>query len=122
VEENMSETDIYKQRERVQMTAEDPRFRKARRRRRTSSRRGFDERDHRRRSKNSGLRRMLHLTRKSENERYFWWSILTAVIVLLVLVGLWQFWYLDYVAKKQSLETEYSRPTYSIPKSDSAAE
>lgn len=118
----MSQTDIYKKREQVQSTSDDPRFRKGRRKRRSSSLRTFDKHDRNRRSKNSGLRRILHLSRKSENEKVIWWGLLIAIVVLLSLIGIWQFWYLDYVARKQSLENETFAPTYSIPQADSAAE
>ena len=118
----MADTDIYKSREQVQLTADDPRFRKGRRRRRTSSRRTFDEHDHhRRRSKNSGLRRLLHLSRKSSNETIFWWGLLGAIVVLLGLIAIWQFWFLGHVAQKQSLRNEYSLPTQRIPHAEPAA-
>jgi hypothetical protein len=104
----MSETDIYKNREKVQMTTDDPRFQKTkRRRRRSSSRSPFDdEGERRRRSKNSGLRRMLHLSRKQGNEKSFWTSILIVIVVLLTLIGIWQYWYLEAVARDQALKNE----------------
>jgi ATP-dependent Zn protease len=103
----MSETDIYKNREQVTQASDDPRFRKQKkRRRRSSGRRAFDEHDHRRRSKNSGFRRLLHLSRKSGNEKSFWMSILIAIVILLTLIGIWQFWYMEYVASEQAKKTE----------------
>ena len=102
----MSKTDIYKNEEQVQLSSNDPRFQKKKRRRRSSSRRSFDEHDRRRRSKNAGFRRLMHLSRKSENEKAFWISILITIIGLLVLTGVWQYWYLGHVASQQSLEDE----------------
>ncbi len=102
----MADTDIYKSREPVpQVSSDDPRFRKGRRRR-SSSRRSFDEQDRKRRSKNSGLRRLLHLSRKSDNEKRFWWGILAVTVVLLVSIAIWQFWYMEYVARKQARQDE----------------
>ncbi len=117
----MSETDIYKNREPIQQTSDDPRFRKGRRRR-SSSLRTFDEHERKRRSKNSGLRRLLHLSRKKGNEKNFWWGVLIVVVVLLVGIGLWQFWYLEHVARKQAKENELYVPIQRIPKAESAAE
>lgn len=117
----MSKTDIYKSREPVQQTAEDPQPRQNRRRR-SSSRRTFDEHDRRRRSKNSGLRRLLHLFRKSENESRFWWGALIVVVVLLTLIGIWQFWYLEYTARKQARKNELYIPIQNIPAVEPAPE
>ncbi len=115
----MAQTDIYKNNERTQMPSEDPRLRKGRRRR-SSSRRVFDEHDHhRRRSKNTGLRRLLHLFRKSENEKHFWWGLLIAVVVTLGVIAIWQFWFLGEVARKQSLRNEYALPQQNIPRVES---
>ena len=101
----MSQSDLYKNREPVQMTSDDPRFRKSQRRRSSSSH-AFDEREHRRRSKNSGFRRLVHLSRKSSNEKALWVSILIVTVVLLALIGIWQFWYMEYVAREQSKKNE----------------
>ncbi len=102
----MSDSDIYKSREPVpQAASDDPRFRKGRRRR-SSSLRTFDEQDRKRRSKNSGLRRLLHLFRKSDNEKHFWWGILAVTVVLLVSIAIWQFLYMEYVARKQARQDE----------------
>jgi hypothetical protein len=102
----MSKTDIYKNEEQVPLSSNDPRFQKKKRRRRSSSRRSFDEQDRRRRSKNSGFRRLLHLSRKSDNEKGFWISILVTIVSILVLTAVWQYWYLGHVASQQSLEDE----------------
>lgn len=110
----MSDTDIYKSREPVhQVSSDDPRFRKGRRRR-SSSRLPFDEHDRKRRSKNSGLRRLLHLSRKSDNEKHFWWGILAVIVVLLVSIAIWQFWYMEYAARKQARQNERYELIYSI--------
>jgi hypothetical protein len=102
----MSKTDIYKNKEQVPLSSNDSRFQKKKRRRRSSSRRSFDEQDRRRRSKNSGFRRLLHLSRKSDNEKGFWISILVTIVSILVLTAVWQYWYLGHVASQQSLEDE----------------
>jgi hypothetical protein len=103
----MSDTDIYKNRETVQMTSDDPRFSKKQQRRRSSKRDPFDDPgDRRRRSKNSGLRRLLHLSRKSGNEKSFWVNTLIVIVVTLALIGIWQFWYQEYVAQEQSKKNE----------------
>jgi hypothetical protein len=119
----MSKTDIYKSREQVQMTSDDPRFRKGSRRRRSSSRRSFDEHERRRRKKNSGFRRFLHLVRKPDNEKSFWWGILIVFVVLLSVIAVWQFWYVEYTARKNSEKSEiYSPARNNIPTTRSAAE
>jgi len=117
----MPETDIYKNREPIPQTPGDPQHRKGHRRR-SSSRRTFDEHERKRRSKNSGLRRLLHLSRKSENEKRFWWGTLIVVVALLVGIGLWQFWYLEHVARKQARENELYVPIQRSPAAKSAAE
>ena len=117
----MPETDIYKNREPIQQTSDDLRFRKGRRRR-SSSLQTFDEQERKRRSKNSGLRRLLHLSRKKGNEKHFWWGVLIVVVLLLTGIGLWQFWYLEHVARKQARENELYVPIQRIPKAESAAE
>lgn len=119
----MSKTDIYKNREQVQLTSDDPRFRKASRRRRSSSKRTFDEHERRRRKKNSGFRRLLHLSRKPDNEKNFWWGILIVFVVLLSAIAVWQFWYVEYAARRNSEKNEiYSPLQNSFPKAESAAE
>jgi hypothetical protein len=118
---DMSKTDIYASREQVQQTGNDPRFRKGRRRR-SSTLKTFDGQERRRREKNSGFRRLLHLSRKSGNESRFWWGALIVVVVLLAIIGIWQFWYLEYTARKQGLENELYIPIQSIPSADPAPE
>ncbi len=117
----MSQTDIYKNKEQVQSTSDGSRFRKGRRKHRTSTLRTLDNHDRKRRSRNSGLRRFLHLSRKSENEKAIWWGLLVVVVILLLLSALWQFGYLEYVARKQSIENElFAAPVDTIPKADVA--
>ena len=112
----MSDTDIYKNREPIkQATSADPRYRKGRRRR-SASYRVFDDKDRKRRSKNTGLRRLLHLSRKSENDKPIWIGMLVVVVVLLVGIALWQFWYIELAARRQSRANEHYVPT---PSSDS---
>lgn len=97
----MSDSDIYKSREPIPQTPNDPRLRKGRRRR-SSSLRPFDDHERERRSGNSGLRRFLHLSRKKENEKSFWWGFLIVVVFVLVVIGVWQFWYMEHRAHRDS--------------------
>ena len=83
----MSDTDIYKNRER--MPYGDKRPRRSTRRRRSDSQRAFDDHTRKRRSRNSGLRRLLHLYRKKESEKVIWLSVLTVAVVVLVLLAIW---------------------------------
>ena len=118
----MSQTDIYKNKEQVQSTSDGSQSRKGRRKHRTSTPRTFDNHDRKRRSKNSGLRRFLHLFRKSENERAIWWGLLIVVVILLLLSAIWQFGYIEYVARQQSIENElFAEPVENIPKADDSA-
>ena len=117
----MSETDIYKSRERGQGASGASHSRKGRRRR-SSNLRSFNETERRRRSKNSGFRRLLHVLRKSENERYFWKGFLFLVLVLLVGIGIWQFWYMEKVAREQSKESDQYISIYGELPTDSATE
>jgi len=108
----MSQTDIYKNRERVQTTPTAPHAKKGLRRR-SSSRDAFDETgNRRRRSKNSGLRRLLHLSRKEGAEKKFWWGLLIAIVVILSFIAIWQFWYLEHAALKQSRQNEMYVPIH----------
>jgi hypothetical protein len=118
----MSKTDIYKSREQVQQTSDDPRFRKGSRRRRSESARSFDNHERKRRKKNSGFRRLLHLSRKADNEKNIWWGLLILFVVLLAFIAIWQFWYVEYAARKHAEGNEFRLPTQSIPEAKSAAE
>jgi len=112
-------SDIYKNREPLPRTPKESRPKKGRRRR-SASRRAFDDTGHRRRrSKNSGFRRLLHLSRKNKNEKRFWWGLLIAVVVGLVLLAIWQFLYLEHVAREQARQNELYVP---LMPSESAAE
>lgn len=117
----MSKTDIYASREQTQQPANQPSPRKGRRRR-SSSHRVFDEHDRRRRGKNSGFRRLLHLARKSENEKRIWWGALIVAVVLLTVIGLWQFLYVEQVAREQSRKNEMYIPVQKAPSAESAPE
>ncbi len=118
----MSQTDIYKNREQVQTAPTAPHTRKGRRRR-SASRDPFDETgNRRRRSNNSGLRRLLHLFRKGGNEKKFWWGLLIVTVVVLAFIAIWQFWYLEHIALKQSRENEMYVPIQDQSWTDSAAE
>ncbi len=115
----MSDTDIYKNRQQMPLAGTKPK----RRRRRSSNSEVFDETgNRRRRSKNSGFRRLLHLLRKPENERRFWWGLLIWTVVVLAFVAIWQFWYLEHVARKQAKQSEMQMPLHEPPQTDSAAE
>jgi hypothetical protein len=118
----MSQTDIYNQRELTPKKGNQPSSRKTRRRRRTSDQPVFDDKNRKRRSKNAGLRRFIHLSRKSENEKVFWWSMLTGVVVLLLAVAVWQFWYVERIAKEQSKESELHIPISHLESSNLSTE
>ncbi|WP_372796360.1 hypothetical protein [Pontiella sp.] len=109
----MSDTDIYKKREAMPMgkTPE----KKRRRRRSSSAPRAFDDKNRKRRSKNSGIRRMLHLSRKSENERIIWISVGVIFLVLLVTVALWQFVIQERLVREQERSDDYIEYNPNIP-------
>jgi len=114
----MSDTDIYKNRPRLRQVQSKPK-----RRRRTSSRLPFDETPHRRRrSSNSGLRRLLHLYRKPENEKRVWWGILIAAVIILIAIAIWQFVYREHVIRKNSRQKDINRTGYSQPETGSSVE
>ncbi|MEN7973412.1 MAG: hypothetical protein ABFR47_06220 [Verrucomicrobiota bacterium] len=113
----MSDTDIYKSKKQAPVAPTKPR------RRRSSSNSAFDETgNRRRRSKNSGVRRLLHLMRKSDNEKEFWLTVLIAIVVILSLLAIWQFWYLEHVARGQSRLDEMNLPTSHQSQTESAVE
>ncbi|MEI6891174.1 MAG: hypothetical protein V5783_03290 [Pontiella sp.] len=94
----MSDTDIYKNREPIPMGKKVPK----KKRRRSSSRRAFDDQSGRkRRSKNSGLRRGIHLFRKSENEKAIWILFSVLIVLVLVSVGVWQFFLSEILIREQ---------------------
>jgi len=110
----MSDTDIYKKREPMPYGSRHPK-RSSRRRRSSENKHAFDHQNRKRRSRNSGLRRMLHLYRKEENEKYFWWTALAAIIVALLSLGIWQFVIREQIIQKQNLQDdyiEYQQPIY----------
>ncbi len=91
-------SDIYKNKERMPVAETKPK-----RRRRSSPLRAFDDQgERRRRSKNAGGRRLLHLSRKGENEKVFWWGLLIAIVVVLGLISIWQFGIREHVLRQQS--------------------
>ena len=117
----MSDTDIYKNRER--MPYGDKRPRRSTRRRRSASQRAFDDHSRKRRSRNSGLRRLLHLYRKKESEKVIWLSVLTVAVVVLVLLAIWQFWIRELILRSENEHTPYIRyQTDVLPAPASAAE
>ena len=105
-------SDIYKNQQQMPVTVTKPK----RRRRRSSSKTTFDDTgEHRRRSKNSGFRRMLHLFRKPANEKKVWRGMLIAAVVLLSIIAIWQFLYMEHVAREQSRQNEMHIPTQIEP-------
>lgn len=118
MQESDPNTDIYKNREPMPFSgANRP---KKKRRRRSQSRRAFDDHSQRkRRSRNSGFRRLLHLSRKSSNEKVFWSTIGIVTVVLLIALGIWQFWIREMQIRKQEKENNYMNYQPSLP---SAAE
>jgi transposase len=102
-------SDIYKSREPLPGVKKESNPKKGRRR--SSSRRAFDDTgNRRRRKKNSGFRRLLHLARKNKNEKKFWWGLLISVVVGLMLLAIWQFLYLEHVARQQARQNELYVP------------
>ena len=112
----MSETDIYKKREPLPYGGKSPQ-RKHRRRRRSESHRRFDD-PKQRRSKNSGLRRLIHLSRKGENEKYFWTFLGVTLITLLVLVGVWQFFIREGMIQDLERQDDYMEYQRAVPESN----
>ena len=115
----MSDTDIYKNRERMPYGIKRPR--RSTRRKSSNPQRAFDDHSRKRRSKNSGLRRFLHLYRKKENEKTVWWSMLACAVVILVVLAIWQFWIRELMIRSQNEETHYSPPQISIPAAPASA-
>lgn len=102
----MSDTDIYKKREPMPLGNRHPK-RSKRRRRSSRKSRPFDDHSRARRTKNTGLRRLLHLYRKKENEKFFWWTLLGTIVVLLVLLAIWQFGIREHFIRQQEKEDDY---------------
>lgn len=108
----MSDTDIYKNREAIPMGNKPP---KKKRRRRSTSRQAFDDRTRKRRSKNSGMRRMLHLFRKNENEKVVWISFGVLFVVILVGIAIWQFLISEILVRDQETQDQYIEYQPRIP-------
>lgn len=115
----MSDTDIYKTRERMPYGDKKPR--RSTRRRLSDSQRAFDDHSRKRRSNNSGFRRLLHLYRKKENEKVVWWSVLVSTVVILALVAIWQFWIRELVIRSQNEQTHYVQPQADISAAPASA-
>jgi hypothetical protein len=114
----MSDTDIYKNREPI---AQPPK--KSRRKRSSSSYHLFDDEPVRkRRSKNTGLRRLLHLSRKGENEKFFWWGLLVCIVFLLAITAIWQYYVTEKIARERAKENEAIIPVKHLEPTRSAAE
>ena len=112
-------SDIYKNQQQMPVAATKPK----RRRRRSSSSTTFDDTGkRRRRSGNAGVRRFLHLFRKPANEKKIWWSTLIVIVVALTIIAIWQFLYLEHVARERSKKSELYVPLSNQPQTDSAAE
>jgi cytoskeletal protein RodZ len=111
----MSDTDIYKKREAMPIGNKPE---KKKRRRRSGTNRAFDDHSRKRRSKNSGLRRFLHLSRKSKNEKVIWISVGVLFIVILLIVGIWQFVILEYQVRQKEQSDDnvkYQRSISEMP-------
>ena len=115
----MSDTDIYKNRERMPYGNKRPR--RSSRRRRSDSQRAFDDHTRKRRSSNSGLRRLLHLYRKKESEKVVWLSVLTCTVVILVVLAIWQFWIRELIIRSENEQAPYIRYQTDIPESPASA-
>ncbi|VGO16604.1 hypothetical protein PDESU_05195 [Pontiella desulfatans] len=115
----MSDTDIYKNREAMPIGNKPP---NKRRKRRSTSHRAFDDKSRKRRSKNSGLRRLLHLSRKSDNEKYFWGTMGILIVVVLAVIGIWQFVIMEYIVRSEETKNEYLKYQRSIPEHPGAAQ
>ena len=121
LEKNMSDIDIYTNREQDR-SVPPPSTTGKRRRRRSSKRQLFDDEGNRnRRSKNSGFRRLRHLSKKGANGKKFWWGLLVSIVVALILIAIWQFWLLEQIAREQSRRDERHAPLPNLPQTDSAA-
>ena len=103
----MSNTDIYRDRERMPSSGKNTR-RYDRKRRSSRSNRSFDQHERKRRSKNSGFRRLLHIYRKKQSEKVFWWFAAVLLIGILVAMSIWQFYYNPKLAleEQQTMELE----------------
>jgi hypothetical protein len=115
----MSDTDIYKNRERMPYGDKGPR--RSSRRRRTDAQRAFDDHSRKRRSRNSGFRRFLHLYRKKENERVFWWSVMISIIVILILLAIWQFWIREVLIRSENAQVQYIQYKTAVPENPASA-
>ena len=112
-------SDIYKNRQVMPAVKPKPK----RRRRRSSQDAVFDESgNRRRRSRNSGFRRLLHQMRKPHNEKRIWLGMLIAAVVLLIAIGIWQFFYMEHIARERDKQKELHIPIQSQPQAESAAE
>ncbi len=115
----MSDTDIYKTRERMPYGDKKPK--RSTRRRRSDSQRAFDDHSLKRRSNNSGLRRVLHLYRKKENEKVVWWSVLVSAVVVLTFLAIWQFWIRELITRSQNEQMHYVQPQADISNAPASA-
>ncbi|MDZ8117440.1 hypothetical protein [Pontiella agarivorans] len=101
----MSESDIYKKREPIPMGKKPE---KKRRRRRSDSHRSFDDHTRKRRSKNSGLRRLLHLSRKAENEKVIWTAFGVGLLIVVVAIAIWQFFIQERLVRQEENNKDYA--------------
>ncbi len=91
------------------------RYPKRRRRRRTSTERTFDDKERKRRSSNSGFRRMIHLARKGEFQKFLWISIGVLTLALIVISAIWQFVIVDQIARAEEAKRDYIEHQPGIP-------
>ena len=110
----MSDTDIYKQREPMPFGSKQP---SKKRRRRARPQRAFDDKSRKRRSKNTGLRRLLHISRKGENEKYFWTVLAVLFVAILIIIGVWQFIIMEHLIRTEEKKDDYIEYQREVPQS-----
>lgn len=104
----MSDSDIYKKREPLATPRAGTAVRPSHRRRKKKSNTVelFDDKNRKRRSKNTGIRRLFHLYRKQDREKAFWGGLAAIIVVLLVVIAVWQYWYIDWAVQQDFLKNE----------------
>ncbi|MBT8042883.1 MAG: hypothetical protein HKP10_07335 [Kiritimatiellales bacterium] len=108
----MPETDIYNNREPMPIGN---RYPKRRRRRRSAEDRAFDDKQRKRRTSNSGFRRMIHLARKSEFQKFLWIGIGVLTLALVLLSAIWEFVIIPQMAEAEDEKLEYIEHQRKIP-------
>lgn len=66
---------------------------------------------------------MLHLYRKKESEKVFWWSVLGTFVAVLAILAIWQFGIREHLIRKQEKQDDYlQRQQPALNEEPSAAE